>query len=120
LKKTLLHLVLALAAVLLSACAASLNAPLVSGAPDTFLSDPGYGAYHRIGTTWEETNWAGYATGNFAEIERDATWITLRNASRNLTLRLPVKGGMAQRLTGPGQWADLFPVRPAGPISPAS
>ncbi len=60
---------------------------------------------------WLETKTDGSAEFRFVETKRDENWIHLLDASRNMTLRLPVGGGVCSWSTDGGKtWHGLYRV----------
>ncbi len=62
-----------------------------------------------------EGRWFEYwsdPTYTFVEKSRDASWLYLRDDSRNMDLRLPVKGGWCQLKTNNRPWGNLYFVHP--------
>ena len=60
---------------------------------------------------WVESKADGSEEFHFVEAERDKQWIRLFDSNRNMSLRLPVGGGMCSWLTDGGEtWNALFNV----------
>jgi hypothetical protein len=62
-------------------------------------------------SAWVESKSDGSAEFHFVEKSRDKNWIQLFDTSRNMTLRLPIKGGMCSWSTDGGRtWNRLYQV----------
>lgn len=67
------------------------------------------GSFRRSNSNWQEFNASGAAVFSFIETGHDSAYISIRDASRNLDLRLPIRGGMSQWRTT-GGWSNLYKV----------
>lgn len=63
---------------------------------------------------WEEWQ-QGRVTWKFREAERDESYVTLHDASRNIWVLLPLKGGMSYFAYGGDRgWSNLYQITVEG------
>jgi hypothetical protein len=65
------------------------------------------------GKEWLELKEKGDAQLSFKETTRDENWITLYDAGRRMSIRLPVKGGSSElSMDGGESWRGFYQVKP--------
>jgi hypothetical protein len=74
------------------------------------------GKFKRDKDGWEELKNANAkkrknGPPSFSELNHDDSWLILRDATRQMDIRLPLKGGTSQ-WKAKGDWADLYKVVP--------
>jgi len=62
------------------------------------------GKFLRIGTKWTEYNLKGQPFSTFQEVKRTSKWILVKNKSRGMLLRFPLRGKWLQ-------WSKVRPIR---------